>query len=730
VQWFALKIFLNFFKNSIPEVKRMSRHFVWTGRSPMQLPTPPTPQLGLFMMFSALRRLTQGLCPLVSILAVVGYAPAHAQTKYWIQPSLSGDFASGYNWGLSPSGPAAGYSATDQLRISASRPTVPGVFQQYSYLNAGGLGSESHLALLLNQNGYPLQLNGPAPTLSSTGGEFTVTNGSIFLPNGATTTLDAQGSANLNLSSGLFGTTSANVIKTGSGTARLLAPNSTFGGSVVVSQGTLEIGTLANVGVLSSLGTGNNLSLQNGSQLRYGGPITSTNRMLSLSGGTNRVSVENGSSVTWNGPIMGIGGLQKEGNGTLALGGATSYSGPTNINLGELRIVGGSGIADSSTVDIAGPGLYNLNGFNDVIGSLSGASGSHVALGGGSLTAGGNSNSTTFNGVISGTGSFTKSGYGTLALGGSNLLTGPVYIQAGGLSLRTNNALQYANSITIDSGAVLQILNTNQQTNSIFNAGFASVVNSTTNVTGQMWNNGTTTIADSQLSGPLMQNHGIVNVNLAASIQTSLLENKLGGTINLNTPTSLLGSTNIVNDGTIVGDFQINLGQSLSGFGTVSGELTVSNGGILKPGLSIGTMTIDDVIFGSAGIFDWELDDAIGVAGSEWDLLSVTQALSITATSATPFEINLLASGPIDNFDDTQNYAWTIASVAGGISGFAPDKFVLDTSAIPNPFSGTFSVAASGNDLQILYTVAIPEPSSATCLALCCAVSLTIRRRR
>ena len=59
------------------------------------------------------------------------------------------------------------------------------------------------------------------------------------------------------------------------------------------------------------------------------------------------------------------------------------------------------------------------------------------------------------------------------------------------------------------------------------------------------------------------------------------------------------------------------------------------------------------------------------------------------------------------NFNNTLTYIWTIASASGGISGFDPAKFNLDTSAFQNSLgAGTFALSQSGNDLNLIFTSA------------------------
>jgi autotransporter-associated beta strand protein len=107
------------------------------------------------------------------------------------------------------------------------------------------------------------------------------------------------------------------------------------------------------------------------------------------------------------------------------------------------------------SIPVSGATL-DLNGNNQVIGSLSGVAGSSVALGAGSLTFGGDNTSTTFAGAINGTGGITKAGTGTVTLSGANTYAGATTATGGklvlGASLTTSSALA-ANGGTIEVAA-------------------------------------------------------------------------------------------------------------------------------------------------------------------------------------------------------------------------------------------------------------------------------------
>ena len=87
-------------------------------------------------------------------------------------------------------------------------------------------------------------------------------------------------------------------------------------------------------------------------------------------------------------------GLTKTTANTVTLSGVNTYTGATTISTGTLRLGATNAISSASALTVAGGATFDLNSFNDAIGSLAGAG--SVTLGSGILTAGGNNSSTTY----------------------------------------------------------------------------------------------------------------------------------------------------------------------------------------------------------------------------------------------------------------------------------------------------------------------------------------------
>jgi autotransporter-associated beta strand protein/parallel beta-helix repeat protein len=148
----------------------------------------------------------------------------------------------------------------------------------------------------------------------------------------------------------------------------------------------------------------------------------------------------------------------------------------------------------------------------------------------------------------------------------------------------------------------------------------------------------------------------------------------------------------------------------LSGPGSVAGDLTVN--GVLSPGASPGTLGTGNEIWNGGGSYLWEINDVDAGAGADpgWDLVNITGTLTINATPGNKFTIDIKsltlasAAGNVHDFDNTQDYVWTIATASGGVTGFDVAAFNLQTSNFSNPLgNGLFLIEQSGNDVRLRF---------------------------
>jgi fibronectin-binding autotransporter adhesin len=180
---------------------------------------------------------------------------------------------------------------------------------------------------------------------------------------------------------------------------------------------------------------------------------------VNLSGGnispsTVRFNNSETHTYTINGPGQIIGNAQivKDGTGTVVLNGDHSFTNPVAINAGKLSV---ATIADSGTNSPLGTGASIT--FNGGALEFTGATGTTnrgiLLTGNGAIRT---DNTLTLAGLITGTGSFTKEGTGTVVLSGVNAnFNGGLTIKQGTVDFAGVNSLGGASQIvTLDGGTL------------------------------------------------------------------------------------------------------------------------------------------------------------------------------------------------------------------------------------------------------------------------------------
>ncbi|MBL7220295.1 MAG: autotransporter-associated beta strand repeat-containing protein [Phycisphaerae bacterium] len=285
-----------------------------------------------------------------------------------------------------------------------------------------------------------------------------------------TGTLNIDGPGNMELGGAISGgaltinTTAAGDIIT------LSNVGNSYTGATTVTQGVLLLGasgviTDASAVSVAANGTFNLAGFNEtiGSLAGAGG--------VSLGAGTLTTGGD-GTSTTYSGIMTGAGGLTKVGAGTMSLSGVNTYTGTTTITTGTLQLlVGNDRISNSSAVNMGAAGIFDLNAFDETIGSLTGAAGSSVLLGGGTLTAGIDGTDTTFAGVISEAGNFVKTGGGTMTLTGANSYTGTTTINAGILRVGAAGVITDGSAVTVGTNGTFNLNNLAETIGSLAGAG-------------------------------------------------------------------------------------------------------------------------------------------------------------------------------------------------------------------------------------------------------------------
>jgi len=267
---------------------------------------------------------------------------------------------------------------------------------------------------------------------------------------------------------------------------------------------------------------------------------------------------------------------------------------------------------------------------------------------------------------------------GTLSiLSGGSLVTAGV----GKLTVASGAMVTAAGSISVSSVATLTVGGTLTMT-----AGTLSVSRGNGGPTGQITSGGSI----------LLQGSSIFD---------------LGGAVTAHYDVASGGILDVGQLATVSGTEYLSVlsGGTLRGSGTIGSPVTISAGGHLAPGTSVGKLTFSNNLT-LAGNYDWELgalkSDTTSPAatpGTDYDLVKLT-AGNVVATGST---LNLsfsgaAAGGPTGNSLWHSNQSWKVIDNqgAGTLTG-------LPSVASGNyPNKGSFGIAASGNDVVLSWTTA------------------------
>lgn len=344
---------------------------------------------------------------------------------------------------------------------------------------------------LLDLNGFSETINGLTGSgrvdstsgtgvLTVGGNDVALTLNGIFQNTGGTLTLAKIGSGSLVLNG--VNTHGGGFINHGSG---VVEPknNASFGSGPV----TFNDGALYAVG--NSYTFANALAL-NGASLRvaganrtltWTGPVgVGADSALSAEGGSASITLSGGlamndgdhtltasansTAITVSAPITGPNGTIVVNLGTLQLNAANTFGGVFRAaGSGVLRLGHASALQNATlALDAADTGSVNLNNLSATLGGLAGSR--NLALGSGVVSIGNNHASTTYSGVLSGSGSLIKTGNGTLTLANTHVYTGATSVAGGTLALGAGNVLPATplslGNATLDAGSFSDALGT------------------------------------------------------------------------------------------------------------------------------------------------------------------------------------------------------------------------------------------------------------------------------
>ena len=520
---------------------------------------------------------------------------------------------------------------------------------------------------------------------------------------------------------------------------------------------TISMGTLTTSGTAGSYeykvdGAGNTLDLDGWKISGATTPTQAQQNKFKGSANLNIGKIENGTGSFANGVSFNSEGVTSlTGNNTYT--GATEFvgsgtniiSGNNSAAVGNVTIAGGSGTGKTPTVR-----LDNVNGISSSS-SLLGASGS-AQIGTLDLRAAGDFTLKSF-GTVSKEGNnmiFTNSSGSQKTLtftGANNYIT---TADSGGKTLYNNSAnllLDFNGNVEIGGNSAggeattfAGVGNFNMDSNLTDTGnGLTRTLRKTGDGTLTLQGLANSIRGSTQVETGTLDLYGNLTASTGIVVSTSGTSANSGArtanaTINVRDTGSLLNSStttvwsrgNLIVNGT-AGAVVVENNGLLGGEGTV-GAVTLKSGSLLNPGNSPGTLTASLATWEAGSTYNWEINNATGTAGTNWDVFSVTGALDLSALSSSAQMNLVLNSLSIANYSTSTSYPWVFAKAASftGITEGTQDLtsyFNINTAAFNGgtaanlPNGGFQVVTGTEGSLRTLQLMAVPEPSTGSLLA-------------
>ncbi|HRZ86289.1 MAG TPA: autotransporter-associated beta strand repeat-containing protein [bacterium] len=491
-------------------------------------------------------------------------------------------------------------------------------------------------------------------------------------------------------------------------------------GNILLDGGVLSVGCTNSSSVFPGTMGGSGLLVKEGTGTLTMSKPGGLDWDIDIQGGTFRVTASNVAAddtivTVGEGALYNLNGYSDtiatlNGAGNVSLGTGDLFVADTVNLTGAVQGTGGFGfnamtyassdrIGDLVAVTVAG--TLDLRSFSDTIGSLASLNENSTVAMNGTLTVGGNNQSTTYAGAISGLGSLVKNGTGTMTLSGYNAYEGPTMINAGTLKMGIESCIYlYSGDVNVASGAVYDLAGFNQSISSLTGNGGVKLG------AGDLTINNAREYFESSTFGGTISGTGDVYLNGGKEWKWALSGR------NTYTGNTYVQSGTLAVNGSLASPLvDVEGGAMIAGSGDILGDLLLESGASVSPGSSPGILETGDMTWSEDGHYIWEINDADGVAGSAWDLIDVTGRLTINANAAEPFIIDLATltssnqPGEMADFDYYEDDVWTIVTTTLGITGFSSDKFSVNTQDFYNYYgSGSFSVAKEGNNLNLVFT--------------------------
>ena len=434
----------------------------------------------------------------------------------------------------------------------------------------------------------------------------------------------------------------------------VLNQTNTYSGNTVISNGTIQLGGVNGIpggGGKGDVTLNGTLDINAHSQILNG--LSGNGTVDTVAGGTPTLTIgTSGSSSEFDGILQNSAGtltVTKNGSGTLTLGGNNTYSGATTISAGTLKLAntnalgstaGATTVSANATLDLngqtiaenitlnSGASLINSNASAaTVAGNITADNSSFTTIGGiGNITlatithASGGAQFDVTNldtGIVDLAGT-VDNGYmnlhvaaGTVVLDKTGAVgqraTSALFVEGGIAQLggTTGDQIFDGNTVTINSGTL--DMNGRNETIGILTGPGGVILNSAASTTGTLTIGGNNAVG-SDYYGDITDGAGKVGLTKTGTGTSQTLQGMntySGPTVVANGTLTLVGESGISNSvlvnvlGTLNiwrndGTLSLTSGQTLTGTGTVGGNVNAQSGSIINPGGvgAVGTLTL------------------------------------------------------------------------------------------------------------------------------------------
>lgn len=365
---------------------------------------------------------------------------------------------------------------------------------------------------------------------------------------------------------------------------------------------------------------------------------------------------------------------------------------------------------------------------------------------------------------ITGSGGLVKAGTQLLRLSANNTFTGDTRVDAGTLDLNGNGSGLAKSAFDTSGAGTLANISTTPTFGGLLGSNGFALGGTVTTLTLDVAAGATKTLV-----GALTGGAGTLQVTkTGAGTQVFEGVNSHNGTVRvLNGRLEVAGSGNLPAGGVTINgataDLRWNSSTALtrpltftqgtiSGTGTIGVAVNAGTGQTLSPGNSPGIQPYSaGLTLSPGGSYVWEIDDATGGKGTEWDVIDVTGGVlnlsGLSESSRFILDLTTLtaggASGPMENYVAGTEYTWRIfdALSLGLPASFGSTPYAAGTditslftllttnweNTVPPSADISVQVASNGTGIDL---VVVPEPATIALAGLGLGLASFALRRR